>query len=73
MSEVITVKVIRVPGAVKEVGLEEGSTVEAALAAAELSVSDGEGVKLNAADTTMDTVLSDGDKIIIAKGAKGNK
>lgn len=71
MSEVITVKVIRVPGSVSEVGLESGSTVGQALEAANVSVGSGESVKLGGADTTMDAVVTDGARVLIAKAAKG--
>lgn len=72
MSDVITVKVIRVPGAVTEVGLEAGSTVAQALAAASVEVGAGEAVKLNGADTTLEATVSDGSRLIVAKAAKGN-
>lgn len=71
MSNVITVKVIRVPGAVTEVGLEEGATVADALSAASLTMGEGEAVKLNGSDTTMDATVSDGSRLIVAKAAKG--
>lgn len=72
MSDVITVKVIRVPGAVSEVGLNAGATVAEALAAADVTVGAGEAVKLNGADTNMDATVSDGARLIVAKAAKGN-
>lgn len=68
----ITVKVIRVPGAVSEVGLYDGATVADALVAANETVNSGEAVKVGAADASQNTVLQDGDRVIIAKGAKGN-
>ena len=71
MSDVITVKVIRVPGAVTEVGLESGATVADALSAASVDVGSGETLKLNGADTTNDTTVSDGSRILVAKAAKG--
>ena len=71
MSEVITVKVIRVPGAVTEVGLESGASVSDALTAADVSIGNGETVKLNGADTTMDSPVSEGSRILVAKAAKG--
>ena len=71
MSEVITAKVIRVPGAVHEVGLEAGATVADALAAADVVVGSGETLKLNGADTTNDAVVTEGARILVAKAAKG--
>jgi hypothetical protein len=67
----ITVKVVQVPGAVKELELENGSTVGTALEVASIST-DGRSIQLNGAATTTDAALSDGDKVIVAKGAKGN-
>ncbi len=72
MSNIITVKVIRVPGAVSEVGLDSGSTVEHALAAADTVVGDNEKLQVNGADATDSTRLNDGDRVVISKGAKGN-
>ena len=71
MSDVITAKVIRVPGAVTEVGLESGATIADALTAASVDVGSGETVKLNGGDTSMDAVVSDGARILVAKAAKG--
>jgi len=68
----ISVKVVRIPGTVKEVGLEDGSTVAQALAAAGLTTAQGEGLQVNGSPCDNNTVLNDGDSIIIAKGAKGN-
>lgn len=66
------VKVVRVPGRTTVVELDNGATVQDALKAAEVTVSSGEVCKLNALDADMTAVLHEGDKIIIAKGAKGN-
>lgn len=68
----ISVKVCRIPGSVNEVILEDVATVANALSAANQTVGSGEAVKLNGFDTTMDAAVNDGDRIIIAKGAKGN-
>jgi hypothetical protein len=67
-----TVKVCRIPGSVKDVMIDDNATVAQALAAAELTVSSGEAVKLDGLDTSMDAIPSDGSRIIVAKGAKGN-
>lgn len=71
MSDVITLKVIRVPGQVVEVGLDAGSSVQDALNAADVSVGSGESVKLNGADANMTDVVTDGSRILVAKAAKG--
>lgn len=71
MNNIITAKVIRVPGAVSEIGLEEGSTVGDALNAANEHPSDNEVVNLNGNKAELSTTLKDGDRIVIAKGAKG--
>lgn len=67
----ISVKVIRVPGAVSEVGLNDGSTVQDALNAANVTVGQTESLQVNGTATTTAQRLSDGDRVIIAKGAKG--
>jgi putative ubiquitin-RnfH superfamily antitoxin RatB of RatAB toxin-antitoxin module len=66
------VKVIRVPGAVKEVGLEDGATVADALEAAELQKGENEALKVGSKNASLSDALSDGDIITISKGAKGN-
>ena len=68
----IIVKVVRVPGLVQDVGLSDGATVADALTAANTQVEANEALKLNGADATSSTALSDGDRIIIGKGATGN-
>lgn len=68
---VITVKVIRVPGAVTEVGLNAGASVQDALNAAGIGLANGETVKLNGADCAMGDCLSDGARVLVAKAAKG--
>ena len=67
----VTVKVIRVPGNVREIGLPDGATVQDALNEAGTSVGEGEALQVNGADVAMDSVLPDGASVVIAKGAKG--
>lgn len=68
----IDIKVVVVPGAVKEVVLEDGATVADALTAAGYSA-DGYTINLDGhSDASLDTVLSDGQRIAISKNAKGN-
>jgi len=66
------VKVIRVPGTTKTIEIPEGGTVGEALNTADVALTSGEACKVNAQACSMDTVLQEGDKIIVAKGAKGN-
>lgn len=66
------VKVVRVPGRAVTVEVPEGATVGEALGAADVMLSSGEACKLNGADATLTDGLTEGDKVIVAKGAKGN-
>jgi UPF0288 family protein (methanogenesis marker protein 3) len=63
-------KVIRVPGAVVEVGLEEGATVQDALDAADVSVAENEAITVNGMAATTATLLPDGARLVVARGAK---
>lgn len=66
------VKVIRVPGRTTTLELPEGSTVGEALNRADIALTAGEACKLNGAACDLGDVLSEGDRVIVAKGAKGN-
>jgi len=66
------VRVVRVPGAIQTVMLEDGLTVKDALSAANTEVSSEEAMKLNGNDCSVTDLVKDGDRIIISKGAKGN-
>jgi len=66
----IFVKVIRVPGTVKEVGLEDGATVGDALDAADFEVSTGEAITLNGNTVDLSATVTDGSRICLAKSAK---
>jgi uncharacterized Zn ribbon protein len=66
----ISVKIVRVPGAVTELMLDDGATVNDALAAAGISATHGEAMKVAGRDATGNEVLSNGDSIVIAKAAK---
>ncbi len=68
----ISVKVVRVPGAVTEVELNDGAAVRDALDAAGASLQAGESIKVGAVPAELDTGLSDGDRVILARAAKGN-
>lgn len=68
----INIRIARVPGTVQELALEDGATVADALRQAGMSVQTGEALKVNISDATTGQVLSDGDRIMLVKGAKGN-
>lgn len=69
----ISIKVVVVPGAVKEVVLNDGATVRDALSAAN-QTSDGFQVAVDGVNNaSLDTVLSDGQRVALSIGAKGNK
>ena len=67
----IEVKVVRVPGAVKDVALNDGANVADALGAANVHLGAGETVSMNGNTVEMSQPLSNGDRVIVAKGAKG--
>lgn len=64
------VKVVRMPGAVKEVAVENGSNVAAALTAAEITVGETETLTLNGVSADTTHLVYDGDRIVLAKEAK---
>lgn len=68
----IEVKVMKVPGTVRNVALQDGATVSDALAAAEMSVDSNQTIQVDGASASGTTTLSDGSRVIIAAGAKGN-
>ena len=63
-----SVKVGKVPGRIKEVFIDDGTTVSQVLAEAELSNEEGFSVRLNGEPVTdMDTVVYDGDSITLVR------
>lgn len=68
----IEVMVIRIPGFTKNVALNDGATVGDALSAAGVSIGESETVKIGGLDANAGTVVRNGDRVVIAKGAKGN-
>jgi hypothetical protein len=72
MSNAITVKVGQIGQRTEEAMLESGATVRQALNTVGREVPEGYGVEVNSAEATLDTRLSDGDMVVVAKGAKGN-
>lgn len=69
----IEVKVVQVPGAVKDVYLEDNAnSVSDALAAAGITSTDGFTIKVDGGDATTSSRLRNGSRVILSKGAKGN-
>lgn len=68
----LSIKVVRVPGAVTDLELEDGATVADALRAASITVGSGEAVKVNGGSADANTRLSNNDRVIVSAGAKGN-
>lgn len=69
----ITVKVGKLPGILVEVSLNGDRTVRAALTAAEmLDQVGGNSLRVNTAEATLDTIVSEGDSVLIVNKVKGN-
>jgi hypothetical protein len=66
------VKVIRLPGAVKSVTVNEGSTVSDALREAGFALEQGFTLTVDGVSATVSTALKAGANIIVSQGAKGN-
>lgn len=69
----INAKIVRVPGAVIDVVLNDGATVADALTAASITVGSNESLKVNNDNATLETPLFDGARVILAQSAKGNR
>lgn len=67
----ITVRVGKLPGAIKEVALDADVSVRAAVSAAELDASDHE-IRVNSSTASLDTRLNQGDTVLLVKRIKGN-
>ena len=72
MGNYITVQITKVPGAMKTISLEAGSTVEDALTIAELEVATGYEIRVDDEIVSRDTELEDGNVVVITKMIKGN-
>ena len=70
-TEFITVKIGQLPGAIQEVALNGGRTVNDALTGAGLSA-DGFEIRVNSSAASFETTLSDGDLVLLVKKIKGN-
>ncbi len=67
----LNVRIGAMPGRINDYVLESGTTVKGALEVAELS-SAGYQIKVNSENATEDTVLNDGDLVLLVKQIKGN-
>lgn len=72
MGNYINVQITKVPGAMKQVALEVGSTVADALSIAELEAPAGYEIRVDDEIATTSTQLEDGNVIVITKMIKGN-
>ncbi len=69
----LNIKVAQAPGTVREVVLNDGATINDALITAGLTVQSGNTLQLDGNETDdFSQVLSNGQNIVIAVGAKGN-
>lgn len=69
----LTGKIVRVPGNSRDMSVADGSTVGQVLQQAGMSPTSNEEVRLNAVVTSLNTVVTDGFRIMLTQGAKGNK
>jgi len=68
----ITVKVMQIPGTIREVALEDDATVSDALSAAEMTVGAGYTLKVDGNEAEVNQSLTNGQNITISNSAKGN-
>ena len=66
----ISTKIVRIPGQVVELVLEDGATVANALAAASIEVASGEAITVDGRSASPSTTLNDGARVILARSAK---
>jgi hypothetical protein len=67
----ITAKLVRIPGAVVEVVLDDGATIQDALDAAGIgSIASNEGLSMNGNKVETTALVADGARICLAKEAK---
>ena len=70
--EYINIQVAKMPGAMKTLVLEQGSTVADALRVAEIEVTAVYEVRVDNDKAEMDTVLNNNAVVIVTKMIKGN-
>lgn len=68
----ITVKVARIPGAIYDIELPDGATAAQALQKANINTARNDFLKVNGILSPADTVLNQGDRVVVAEDAKGN-
>lgn len=72
MENYINVQIAKMPGAMKTLVLEEGSTVADALRVAEIEMTSGYEVRVDNDKAEMNTVLNNNAVVIVTKMIKGN-
>ncbi|HSI21058.1 MAG TPA: MoaD/ThiS family protein [Verrucomicrobiae bacterium] len=71
-SKTITIKIGKVPGQIKSIALPAGSTVADALKSAQLQNAEGFQLRVNTTPVGKDTVLEDGQTVLLLTKVKGN-
>lgn len=66
------IKVARIPGTIYDIELDYGGTAAQALQKANISVARNDFLKVNGVLSPADTVLNEGDRVVVAEDAKGN-
>ena len=66
------VKVVKMPGVMKDIFVEHGTTVEQVLELADMS-SEGHSIKINGIDSDLNATVEDGDRVVLSKMIKGNR
>ena len=67
----LNVKVVQIPGTMKDVVLNGEHNVSAALSAAEIRVQSNHTIQVNGRAADGNTLLAEGDRVVVSKGAKG--
>ena len=68
----IKVRVVEAGGVFKEVELEDGATVEAALRAAQVRTDVQKQIRVNLDEAELEDILENGDTVYIVPNIKGN-
>jgi hypothetical protein len=68
----VTVKVVQVPGAIRDFALNDGAKVRDALAQAGIEVRTGQLVKLNGNETSLDAPLPNNSTVMVTAKITGN-
>lgn len=68
----IQVKVIQMPGLIRDVQVADNALAGDAIRAAGINNLDGYTIKVNGLEANANTSLADGSSVIVSQGAKGN-